>query len=161
MERNLDNLSFRFFKMFARYESTLKERGFFRASHGRIDVDWDRFANEVAGPNYKQTLGDINAAVEYILQEPPMRQTTNDEGNIIWVEVPNVDQSPQALFGHICRMRNNLYHGAKFNGSWFDPERSKALLQCGLAVLEHYRAWLELKPMRARSRSESGSRDRS
>ena len=40
-------------------------------------------------------------------------------------------------------MRNNLYHGAKFNGTWFDPQRSERLLGHGLVVLEHYSRWLQ------------------
>ena len=36
-------------------------------------------------------------------------------------------------------IRNNLYHGAKFNGTWFDPERSKLLLSNALLVLETYK----------------------
>ena len=71
-------------------------------------------------------------------QTPPKKQAINKDGKIIWKEVPNKDQSVQALFGHICRMRNNLFHGAKFNDTWFAPERSKSLLSQGIIVLEHF-----------------------
>lgn len=151
MQKRLDNLAFRFFKLFAQYESTLKERGFFRADNrARISVDWGRFANEVVGEDFGNHLGEQASAADYILQYPPMRQSVNNAGKIIWEEVSNADRSVQMLFSHICRVRNNLFHGAKFNHTWFDPERSKQLLESSLTVLEHYRTWL---PVRTRARA--------
>ncbi len=142
-QKSLDKLAFRFFKLFAQYESTMKERDFFNVNkHGQIFVDWDRFANEIAGGNFRDYLGKHASAADYILQYPPKKQAVNTEGKIIWEEVPNNDKSVQMLFGHICRVRNNLFHGAKFNGTWFDPKRSKLLLENSLLVLEHYRTWL-------------------
>lgn len=139
----LDMLAFRFFKLFAQYESTLKEHGFFRVNgRGEILVDWDRFANIVVGPNFRDDLGAQMSSVDYILEHPPMKQTVDNHRKIIWKEVPNDDNSVQALFGHICRVRNNLFHGAKFNGTWFDPERSRLLLESSLSILEHYRTKL-------------------
>lgn len=144
--QHLDKLAFRFFKLFARYESTLKERGYFRVERkDRIVVDWDRFANEVVGAHFIDALSDKAKSAKFILQQPPMRQAANDEGKIVWKEVSNKDQSVQAMFGHICRIRNNLFHGAKFNGTWFDPGRSKSLLEHGLVILEHYREWIDRK----------------
>lgn len=139
MSVDLDQLAFSFFKLFARYEFALKERGYFQADKsGNIIVDWDRFANEVVGKNFKSELGALALSAEYILDQPPKKQVA-DGGKIIWADVPATDKSVQILFGHIGRMRNNLFHGAKFNGTWFDPERSKALLTHALAVFEYFR----------------------
>ncbi len=143
MEGKLDRLAFRFFKLFAQYESTLKERGYFYVRNGHIFVGWDRFANEIIGHNFLNALGEVASEAEYILENPPMKQEVNNFGNIIWAEVQNNDRSVQALFSHIRRMRNNLFHGAKFNGEWFDPKRSQKLLKAGLIILEHYRDWLK------------------
>jgi hypothetical protein len=143
--RHLDRLAFRFFQLFAQYEATMKERDYFNARSGRIEPDWNRFANEVVGARFKQEPGTISESVNYILQHPPMRQAVNDDRKIIWQEVSNDDQSVQALFGHICRMRNNLFHGAKFNGTWFNPKRSETLLNHGLVILEHYKGWLDVR----------------
>lgn len=140
MNNNLDRLAFSFFKLFARYESSLKEQGYFQPRNGKILVDWDRFANEVIGTNFIEELGDNAAHAHFILEQPPKRQVVDDAGQIIWQDVPNQDKSVQALFGHISRVRNNLYHGAKFNGTWFDPQRSKALLSASLEILEHYKS---------------------
>ena len=144
MCKSLDDLACRFFKLFAQYESTLKERDYFRVGNrDRIIVDWDRFANEIIGQDFRNDLGEQASAADYILECPPMRQSINDEHRIIWKEVPNSDKSVQVLFGHICRVRNNLFHGAKFNGTWFAPERSRLLLENSLIVLEHYRKKLD------------------
>jgi hypothetical protein len=143
MSADLDQLAFRFFKLFARFEATLKEREFYRVESGRIVVQWDRFANEVVGDDFLADLGDKADSASYILDEPPKKQGPNEEGKIVWLDVAANDKSAQALFGHIRRMRNNLYHGAKFNGTWFDPQRSERLLGHGLVVLEHYSRWLQ------------------
>lgn len=142
MSTNLDQLAFRFFRLFARFEATLKERGFYRVENGRIVVDWDRFATEVVGKQFLAELGDKAEAAIYVLSEPPKRQGPNTEGKIVWIDVSADDKSAQALVGHIRRMRNNLYHGGKFNGTWFDPERSELLLAHGLTILEHYSKWI-------------------
>ena len=142
MNPNLDHLAFNFFKLFARFEATLKEREFYRVKDGRIVVDWDRFANEVVGQGFLVDLGDKATSAVYILESPPKKQGPNSEGKIVWLDVSANDRSPQALIAHIRRMRNNLYHGGKFNGTWFDPERSERLLAHGLAVLEHYSKWI-------------------
>jgi hypothetical protein len=139
IEADLDKLAFHFFKLFAQYESRLKENGFFKADpKGNIYVDWDRFANEIVGKDYRVKLTAVSEAVEYILNTPPKKQS-HDSGRIIWIDVPNTEKSVQILFSHICRVRNNLFHGAKFNGTWNDPERSELLLKHSLDILSDMR----------------------
>tara|TARA_R110000868_G_scaffold410543_1_gene699027 strand:+ start:2507 stop:2941 length:435 start_codon:yes stop_codon:yes gene_type:complete len=138
MSKQLDQLAFSFFKLFAQYESNLKEKGFFQANGKKINVDWDRFANEVIGNSFLEDLGDKAQYAEFILSEPPKRQVANEDNQIIWQDVANNDKSVQSLFGHITRVRNNLYHGAKFNGTWFDPQRSKDLIEASVIILRHY-----------------------
>jgi hypothetical protein len=139
MNQHLDELAFDFFKLFAQYESSLKERGFFIERRGQIIVDWDRFVNEEIGADFLEQLGDNRDSAVYILENPPKKQTTNETNKIIWAPVPNTERSVQILFGHISRVRNNLFHGAKFNGTWFDPERSNELLTQGLIVLRAFK----------------------
>jgi hypothetical protein len=139
MNNQLDQLAFSFFKLFTQYESSLKEKGFFVSGGKKVIVDWDRFANEVIGNNFIDDLGDKAEFANYILSKPPKRQNVNENGNIVWQVVSNENKSVQSLFGHISRVRNNLYHGAKFNDSWFDPDRSKRLLESSLEILERFK----------------------
>jgi hypothetical protein len=145
LDYELDLLAFKFFKLFARYESSLKEIGFFVVNRGQVVVDWDRYANEEIGNGFLGELGDAKAAAEYILENPPKKQSANKSNEIEWVVVPNNERSVQILFSHICRIRNNLYHGGKFNGTWFDPERSNLLLSNALLILENYKDRLGIK----------------
>ncbi|EPI2166779.1 hypothetical protein ACS5HP_000921 [Vibrio alginolyticus] len=141
MNENLDVLAFQFFKLFSQYEFSLKKHGYFQGiRNGRsIIVDWDRFVNEQIGANFLDLLGENRASAEYILENPPKRQVVDENNNIVWEPVPNNERNIQALFTHISRMRNNMFHGAKFNGTWFDPQRSNLLLSHGLIVLEHFK----------------------
>jgi hypothetical protein len=135
----LDRLAFDFFKLFAQYESTLKEKGFFKTDKsGNVLVDWDRFANEAIGKDFKYVLGESAPSAEYILNFPPKKQVV-DDNRVVWADVPATEKSVQILFGHISRVRNNLFHGAKFNGTWFDPDRSELLLKHSLSVLNKFR----------------------
>lgn len=83
MEEQLDKLAFSFFKLFAQYESYLKEHDYFQVTNsGKINVDWDRFVNEIIGQNYVAKLGDKAASAEYILSEPPKKQVVNLKGKL-------------------------------------------------------------------------------
>jgi hypothetical protein len=77
MTDELDQLAFRFFKLFAQYESALKEQGLFAELRGNISVNWDNFANERVGKTFLDDLGTDRAAAEYILAQPPKRQAVN------------------------------------------------------------------------------------
>lgn len=101
--------------------------------------------NERIGPDYIEKLGDKADSAEYILSKPPMKQIVNPEGRIIWGEELSQERSVQILFGYISRIRSNLYHGAKFNGTWFDPMRSEQLLRHGLVVLEHFKGLANIR----------------
>jgi hypothetical protein len=101
VNEQLDKLAFSFFKLFAHYESSLKENDFFQVRNRKILVDWDRFANEAIGVDFMNGLGEKAEYAKFILDEPPNRQVVNDAGKIIWEEVSNQDKSVQSLFGHI------------------------------------------------------------
>ncbi|PCI67314.1 MAG: hypothetical protein COB26_10205 [Piscirickettsiaceae bacterium] len=146
MNKQLDNLAFLFFKLFAQYESYLKDHGYFSTTKsGNIIVDWDRFVNENIGSDFIKQLGDNVDSADYILSNPPMRQVPDTNNRIIWKEVPNNDKSVQMLFSHISRIRNNLFHGAKLHGTWFDPNRSKKLLSNGLTVLNNFKGLVDIQ----------------
>jgi len=135
--QQLDQLSYRFFKLFAQYEYALKAMGYGRA--GKSDAaepDWDRFANEIGVALTQSQDQAVVEARTYLLEQPPKRQVWLN-GSVAWAVVPNTDRSTQILFAHIRRVRNNLYHGGKFNGRWIDPDRSQELISKSLLLLQN------------------------
>lgn len=136
MSAEIDQLAFRFFKLFAQYEYALKAMGFGRATHaGTAEADWDRFANELGVLLLRDLDPKIAAARTYLFEHPPKRQVWTNQG-VAWDAVPNNERSAQILFSHVRRVRNNLYHGGKFNGRWIDPDRSAELISKSLLLLE-------------------------
>ena len=133
----LDQISYRFFKLFAQYEYALKAMGYGRAGGSQAaESDWDRFANEVGVALIQSQDHAVVEARTYLLDHPPKRQVWINN-SVEWADVPNADRSVQSLFGHLRRVRNNLYHGGKFHGRWIDPDRSGELISRSLALLEH------------------------
>jgi hypothetical protein len=135
-EVNIDALAFAIFKLFAQYECALKAMGFVKAGHGgRAEPDWDRFVREVGRNLVTGSDREIADARRYLLSNPPKKQIV-DSGRVKWQAVDNRDKSAAALFGHIRRVRNNLYHGGKFHRRWIEPDRSLLLLRCALTLLD-------------------------
>lgn len=136
MSAELDQLAFRFFKLFAQYEYALKVMGYGRAVKRNVaEADWDRFAKEIGVFLIKDESRPVVAARRYLFEMPPKRQVWID-GRVAWEVVPNKERSAQILFALIRRVRNNLYHGGKFNGRWIDPDRSEDLISKSLPLLE-------------------------
>ena len=73
-------------------------------------------------------------ARQYLFDQPPKLQVWVD-GSVQWAQMNTSERSVQALFGNIRRVRNNLYHGGKFNGRWIDPDRSRELIGKTLIIL--------------------------
>jgi hypothetical protein len=68
--------------------------------------------------------------------EKTKKQTIAD-GILAWNDsVPNTDSESDRVLIYVRRVRNNLFHGGKFNGRWFEPERSELLLGHCLTVLQ-------------------------
>ena len=147
MSENLDILAFKFFKIYSQYEFSLKKNGYFQGARNgnSIIIDWDRFVNEQIGAKFLELLGENINSANYILENPPKRQVINVNNDIVWQEVPNNERNVQVLFTHISRIRNNMFHGAKFNGSWFEPDRSNLLLSHGLNVLECFKYLVDVE----------------
>ena len=88
----------------------------------------------------------LQAACEYLLDSPPNHQVLTSAG-IAW-ETPIRSCSEKTEIEFLLRMircvRNNLFHGAKFNAHVHeDVERTELLLRHSITVLE---ACLDLAP---------------
>ena len=128
----LDKLAVELFRKFARIEYALKATGFHHGE-GKAKPNWDKFASSVSGVLEKDPA--IAVAIEYIIEKPPKKQVIRNQ-LLEWEDAtPNVSKTHEILLC-VRRVRNNLFHGGKFNGHWFAPERSKELLLHSLTILD-------------------------
>ena len=130
----LDQLAFEFFREFARCEYCLKAVGLLDASRRDPTADWGAFAAQVR-PVLETPTPQLAPATAYLLQHPPKKQALVD-GKLEWTDsTPDHNSQAELILRLVCRVRNNLFHGGKFNGHWFAPQRSEELLSHSLAIL--------------------------
>ncbi|MCN5640014.1 hypothetical protein [Escherichia coli] len=131
----LNNLSFEFFQEFSRYEYCLKMTGLCNQD-GNVVADWDKYASQVQIDFDSPGDPRLAASIDYYINNQPKRQNVKG-GTLYWSDEPSEQGNKAVLvLMLIRRVRNNLFHGGKFNGHWFAPQRSKLLLQHGLIILK-------------------------
>lgn len=131
----LDSLAYQFFKEFSRCEYCLKAVGFRHQSRG-AKANWNTFAATLTEVFEKPPTNEFKAAIEKFLSKPPKKQVVVDE-HLDWDEtLPEAKSKAELVLLLVCRVRNNLFHGGKFNGRWFEPERSNELLSASLTILD-------------------------
>ncbi|MEW8437305.1 MAG: hypothetical protein AB2689_04025 [Candidatus Thiodiazotropha taylori] len=132
--KHLDDLANELFHVFSRTEYSLKAAGF-NNGDGAAEANWRKFALVVEGFVAAPTSQQLKEAIDFVLSEPPKKQVIR-HGVIEWeVSEPTTDSQADKLLIYVRRVRNNLFHGGKFNGHWFAPERSEALLKNSLIIL--------------------------
>ena len=134
------DLIFEFFVTFSRFEYALKSNSFFTVN---ATPDWDKFVNSIKEKFDRTISEEINNAVEFLIQNPPRIQYV-DSGLVAWNDRIIDKNTPllNRLRLHICDIRNNLFHGGKFDGD-FEPEisRNYELINSALLILNN---WLTL-----------------
>ena len=152
MHARLDgDLLLTFFLTFSAFEYSLKSSGLFKRhrieppKYPNAEPDWDSFAVSLRGSFDAKVSSQLEEACEYFSDSPPNHQVLTSTG-IAW-ETP-VRTCSETEIEFLLRMircvRNNLFHGAKFNaGVHEDAERTRLLLQHSLTVLQ---ACLDLAP---------------
>jgi hypothetical protein len=128
-------LVYKFFVVFSLFEYALKQAGFLQAGDD-LKVNWLGFAQSIHNQFYPYSTREISTAVNYLLNFPPMKQI-NDNGNLVFRASPQPRgfNDTQWLSVLICRVRNNLFHGGKFE---YDPVRDAQLLRHTLIILENW-----------------------
>lgn len=130
-----DKLSIELFQKFARFEYALKAAGF-HCREGDAEPDWRNFARSVGKTLEEPNSEDLQEAIQYILRKPPKKQVIRD-GTIQWDEGdPGHMSKPELVLLYVRRVRNNLFHGGKFHGHWFPPDRDHNLLRHSLTIVE-------------------------
>jgi hypothetical protein len=121
------------FIIMTRLEFALKANGFFyKGRSNEVIIDWDRFANERLGKDFFDYIHANNIA-KNLCNNPPRIQTVDDNGRLEWQVVAKPD-NVQNLLGCIRRVRNNLFHGSKYDS--VDYERDNQLIENALNVIK-------------------------
>ena len=130
----LDALANKLFHVFSRAEYALKAAGF-NCGDGKAKANWDAFARKLVDLVATPQSEDLRMAVEFMLEYPPKQQMVI-HGVLSWKDCrPTGKTKAESLFLYIRRVRNNLFHGGKFNGHWFEPERSEMLIKHSLTII--------------------------
>lgn len=131
---DLDQLAIELFKTFARFEYALKATGYHKGN-GPAEPDWRRFAENISEVFKQSTDVGFDEAVNYILNNPPKKQVII-AGKLDWIDYkPTTNLRSDLVLLYVRCVRNNLFHGGKFNRRWFEPDRSELLLQHSLTIL--------------------------
>lgn len=131
----LDELAFNFFTEFARCEYCLKAVGL-RKNTRDAQPNWRAFAVEVVDLFENPQRDELKTAINYFITHPPKKQIVLDD-HLDWdQQLPSHKSKADLVLQLICRVRNNLFHGGKFNDHWFEPQRSEELIRFGLIVLK-------------------------
>ncbi len=124
-----------FFRIFSRMEYALKATGYLVPSRRNAEADWTKFALDIHELFANIDTEQLGKATTFLLTEPPKKQINNN-GVVEWDPTPpDAKNQTDLLLHYVCRIRNNLFHGGKFNGRWFEPERSGPLIHEGIEVL--------------------------
>lgn len=135
LEAQFNDLSVEVFRVFARFEYALKAAGF-HDGEGEAKPNWERYACSIGSTLEKPDTKELQEAIQYILKHPPKKQVIRN-GVIDWDEVePDHGSQTDLILLYVRRVRNNLFHGGKFHGHWFEPVRDYDLLRHSLTILK-------------------------
>jgi hypothetical protein len=130
----LDKLAIELFKTFSRFEYALKASGF-NNGDGEAQANWRNFALSIELELQNPQTPELREAIDFMLKHSPKKQVIRN-GLLAWdAAPPNTNSTADLILLYVRRVRNNLFHGGKFNGHWFAPERSEKLLRHSLVIL--------------------------
>lgn len=140
-------LLFDFFLTFSRFEYALKASDFFQQLNTKSNKcyrpsdakpDSDRFASSLREAFRANKNDELQQACEYILDSPPWRQVIINDA-VAWETPirPKHESDIEFLLRMVRCVRNNLFHGGKYNLEVHeDTERTEQLLRSALIILK-------------------------
>lgn len=130
-----DQLIYEYFKVFSRLEYALKRVGLVKENPTKIDIDWEAFRISISE---KYTGNEVRHQVNYIIENPPQKQFF-EKGKLLWKQAkPQHKDELTLLLVYIKRVRNNLFHGGKYQGDTLPMlDRDIVLISFSLTILQH------------------------
>jgi hypothetical protein len=138
MSDNDKELALRLFGCFAYAEHSLKTSGYLRRGRAGAEADWDSYARSIAGRFRGDADHRFRTAWRLLIANPPRKQVVRN-GQLDWQIVTRPPGTTDELYGLLLvrRIRNNLFHGAKFLvGGEADFRRDRQLVEAAIAILE-------------------------
>lgn len=135
------NLVTGFMIMFSRFEYALKKTKYCKKDYnGNAEPDWSNFARDHNSLFETEKNPKLKVAVQYLLENPPKRQVVNNDGKLYWSKRNlNSEALLEKLVCSVKGVRNNLFHGGKFeSGSVDEPARNTLLLENCITVLSEF-----------------------
>ncbi|MDP3441479.1 MAG: hypothetical protein Q8T08_01345 [Ignavibacteria bacterium] len=138
-ENNRD-LVITFIIVFSRFEYALKAEGFINGDENGVTANWDTFANSIREHFQPNRTRELQTSVKFLHQSPPRKQIKLENNQLGWSQPRNLENQPQLheLLLSVRTIRNNLFHGAKFQEIFQENQsidRNQLLLQYSLVVL--------------------------
>ena len=133
-ENDYEQIAFQFFSVFSRMEYALKKSGtYLKGDNKKAEPDWGKFALHI-NEKFQRRSDSISEAIMFYNQAPPKKQIVVDDV-LSWSEtLPSGRTDTETILLLVKRVRNNLFHGGKFN-SRDHRYRDKTLLSHGLQIL--------------------------
>jgi hypothetical protein len=132
-------VAFKFFVIYSRFEYALKKAEYFNPDGNIVKINYQKFGDEHAGAfkQLKLTNKGFAKATNYLKNVPPKKQAIRN-GKIEWVATqPSGKTELEKILLIIARIRNNCFHGDKFNLFLNESRgRNLALLENALIVIE-------------------------
>lgn len=128
-----------FFIVFSRFEYALKSEGFFINNHDNVSANWDSFASSIRDQFDAKKTPELLEAVNYLHNSPPRKQVVKEDNQFGWSLRRNDENLPliHELLLSIRTVRNNLFHGSKFQEiSDGGENRNTQLLINSLIILD-------------------------
>ena len=132
-------LALRIFGCFAEAEHMLKAAGYLKRGRENAEADWDAYGRAIAGRFKNLRDPALRKALALLADSPPRRQVVRD-GHLAWKDVVRPNGHGDEEYGLLLvrRVRNNLFHGAKYMlGGEAGYSRDQDLISAALTVLQH------------------------
>lgn len=142
-EQDLKSLAFEFFETFAKLEFALKLSGYLTVDRNNVPwTNWAAFSDELEEFFTTESSPKFRNAKLYLLKNQPKREQVDSNGKIFFQEdksdlnnLPSESEKNRKLFDLVKIVRNNLFHGGKFNGEIISPGRNREVILSSLHIL--------------------------